>query len=407
MIKKKEITLIGVNFYPEDTAIGLYSTQMADYFEKQGHGINIITGFPYYPQWSIREEYCSKPKYLKEKKGNINILRYKQYVPIKPTFFKRVIHLLDFTFGSFFNIRKIKQTDIIIVVVPFTSAILLGWLLKRRTKAKLWVHIQDFEFDAALQTDGSNTVIKGVKKTVFNLLFAIEEYLFSKADVASTISYTMLEKLKTKSKGKIEYFPNWVDVNKINPKNHSIHPYLTSSKYKILYSGNIGEKQDWNLFMNMLDSFTNEEIEIVVVGDGAKKEWLVNRIKKYTFVKYFPPVPFDELSDLLCSADLHILFQKQSVVDTVMPSKLLGMMASSKPSLVTGNINSEVRKVLTESNGGIYKYDISAESIVFEIKKLFKDRNAKSGIGCNARKYVVEKYAKDNILSKIEKKIGL
>ncbi len=406
-MKKKVITLIGVNFYPEDTAIGLYSTQMVRYFAEKGHTINVITGFPYYPQWSIREEYRSKPKYLQEKMNDINILRYKQYVPIRPSFLKRVIHLLDFTYGSYFNIRKIKQTDIIIVVVPFTAAILLGWLLKRRTKAMLWVHVQDFEFDAALQTNGSNNEIKGVKKIVFNLLFAIEKYLFSKVDVASTISYTMLEKLRTKTKAKIEYFPNWVDINKINPKTHTTHPYLTSSKYKILYSGNIGEKQDWNLFIDMLDSLTNEEIEIVVVGDGAKREWLVNRIKKYNFVKYFPPVPFDELSDLLCSADLHILFQKQSVVDTVMPSKLLGMMASSRPSLVTGNANSEVRKVLVESKGGIYKSNISAESIILEIKQLYGDKNKELKIGSNARKYVVEKYAKDTILSKIEERMSL
>ncbi len=157
----------------------------------------------------------------------------------------------------------------------------------------------------------------------------------------------------------------------------------------------------------MLDSLTNEEIEIVVVGDGAKREWLVNRIKKYNFVKYFPPVPFDELSDLLCSADLHILFQKQSVVDTVMPSKLLGMMASSRPSLVTGNANSEVRKVLVESKGGIYKSNISAESIILEIKQLYGDKNKELKIGSNARKYVVEKYAKDTILSKIEERMSL
>ncbi len=111
-MKKKVITLIGVNFYPEDTAIGLYSTQMVRYFAEKGHTINVITGFPYYPQWSIREEYRSKPKYLQEKMNEINILRYKQYVPIRPSFLKRVIHLLDFTYGSYFNIRKIKQTDI-------------------------------------------------------------------------------------------------------------------------------------------------------------------------------------------------------------------------------------------------------------------------------------------------------
>jgi colanic acid biosynthesis glycosyl transferase WcaI len=51
--------------------------------------------------------------------------------------------------------------------------------------------------------------------------------------------------------------------------------------------------------------------------------------------KYYPPVPYEELNDLLCR--FACAFQKNAVVDTVMPSKILGMMASAKPSIVTGN----------------------------------------------------------------------
>ena len=49
---KNNITLIGINFYPEDSAIGLYSTQMAKYLSTD-YDIDVITGFPYYPQWKI------------------------------------------------------------------------------------------------------------------------------------------------------------------------------------------------------------------------------------------------------------------------------------------------------------------------------------------------------------------
>ena len=93
------------------------------------------------------------------------------------------------------------------------------------------------------------------------------------------------------------------------------------------------------------------------MGDGAKKEWLCNKIKGFKNVKYYKPIEYKDLSNLLCSADLHILFQKNDVIDSVMPSKLLGMMASSRPSLITGNINSEVKIVIDESKGGFYVSD--------------------------------------------------
>lgn len=103
------------------------------------------------------------------------------------------------------------------------------------------------------------------------------------------------------------------------------------------------------MFCNDLD---DSKFEVIVVGDGSKKEWLIENIKSFNNVKYFPPVPYLELSDLLCSADMHILFQKPEVVDTVMPSKVLGMMASAKPSIIIGNNESEVKTIFETSEGG-------------------------------------------------------
>ncbi|MEB3347740.1 WcaI family glycosyltransferase [Aquimarina gracilis] len=400
----KKITLIGVNFYPEDTAIGLYSTDMARYFVEKGHTVNVVTGFPYYPQWRIKDSYKKKSSFYQEEVDGIRIYRYKQYVPKKPNFIKRIFHLIDFTIGSWFNLFKIKETDIVISIVPFTSTILLGWILKKRRKANLWVHVQDFEFDAALQS-GVTKSSKGIKTLIFKILFGIEKWLFSKADIASTISNTMLKKLDRKAKAESFFLPNWIDANKINPESAQKHAYLNSNKFKILYSGNIGDKQNWEFFLEFIKELDTERTEIIVVGDGAKKEWLLDKIKEYNFVKYFSPVPFEELSDLLCSADLHILFQKEDVIDTVMPSKLLGMMASATPSLVTGNIQSEVKKVLDESRGGYYLSEANVNQVMNVVNNLVDDKTVSQEMGLKAREYIVNRFSKNKILETLNNKL--
>lgn len=402
---KPNITLIGVNFYPEDTAIGLYSTQMIQYLEANGYTVSVITGFPYYPQWEIYEEYQSKPRFFHENLGTTKILRYKQYVPTKPSFLKRIFHILDFTLGSLLNIRKVEKTDLIICVVPFTSTLLLGWLLKKRTKAKMWAHIQDFEFDAAIQTMVSKKA-NLIKSPILNFLFRIERGLLNKADVASTISNTMLHKLREKSKTNLAYFPNWIDIETINPKNSNIHRYLDSEKFKILYSGNVGDKQDWELFVGLVSELGNStEIEIVIVGDGSKHDWLKSQLKDNEMVSFYEPVPYEELTDLLCSADLHILLQKKKVVDTVMPSKLLGMMASGKPSIVTGNSASEVKEVIQKSNGGIYLDTSNTSVLANAVIEMMMDQEKTKVMGQNARNYVVENFSKESILSKFMGKL--
>ncbi len=404
-MKNEKLTIIGINFYPEDTAIGLYSTQMAEYLQENGFEVSVITGFPYYPQWKIWEEYKNKPKYLEEEYKGIKIYRYKQFTPKNPTFKNRIKHILSFTFGSLKNLKKIEEVNLIIAIIPFTSDVWLAHKLAKKTNAKVWVHVQDFEFDAAFEAGviGNNKL----KNLLGKFLFKIEKNLLDKAHIVSSISYSMLEKAKNKTNTETFYFPNWIDENFVNPDKAKIHPYLSSNKFKILYSGSIGAKQDWETFVKVVNYFKNrEDIEFIVVGDGAKKDWLLSKINNIKNVNYYPPVPYEELPDLLCSADLHILFQKSDVVDTVMPSKLLGMMASAKPSLVTGNNKSEVAKILKDSKGGEFFESSDLKLIISFIEKLKKDVNLVDFYGKNARQYIVEHFSKDKVLKNLENKIN-
>ena len=405
MKKRTHITLIGLNFYPESTAIGLYSTQLAQYLEDQDIQLDVITAFPYYPQWKIAPAYQDKPSYLKEKLGTINVYRYKQYVPANPTFFKRILHILSFTWGSFWNLWNIKKCDIVISVVPFTSATLLGYIQQRRFKAKSWIHIQDFEFDAAFQ---SGLTKSGEQKggMVYRFLMWIEKSLFSKADKVSTISHTMIEKLKKKTTAPTYFLPNWIDEKQIDPAFAKAHPFLISSKFKILYSGNIGDKQDWDFFLKFAESIDDKRFEIIIVGDGSKRMWLEEEIKFYANITLYPPVPYEELSDLLCSADVHILFQKPEVVDTVMPSKILGMMASAKPSIITGHAQSEVATSMIQSQGGYYSSEKEVHTVISQLETLENAPEVSKEMGINARAYVVSNFAKNQILASFLKELS-
>ncbi len=401
----KKVTLISGYYYPEDTAIGLYNTQMINYLEEKGYQVNVITGFPNYPQWKIKEDYRNYPSFFYEEIGKTKVYRYKQYVPARPTFFKRILLILDITFGSLFNMLKIKETDLVISVVPFTSTVLLGWLLKIRKKAKLWIHIQDFEFDAANDT-GLSSKESALKSFIFKILFKFERALFNKGDINSSISYSMINRLKLKSGRENFYFPNWIDVEQINPIHTTPHKYLSGNKFKILYSGNIGDKQDWEFFLKFATAIRNYNTEIIVVGDGAKREWLCGKINNLENVSYYPPVDYEELSSLLCSADLHILFQKNSVIDSVMPSKLLGMMASAKPSLIKGNLNSEVKAIIEKSNGGFYLDSDKVEDFLVIINDLMKNNQSLETIGFRARDYVKKEFSLEKVLSSFETKIA-
>ena len=401
---KKKITIIGINYFPEDTAIGLYTSQLAGFLHKNDIEVTVVTGFPYYPSWRINKEYASKTTFFEDNINGIKVFRYKQYVPKKPTFIKRIFHLVDFSIGSFFNLLKVKKTDVVLCIVPFIGSVLLGKLLSKMRGAKLWIHIQDFEFDAV--TDSNLIDEKSEKNFIFRILFYLESKLFNSADLLSTISTSMVKKLtgKTKIAAEKKLLPNWVDPNFILPKEHKKHSYLKSEKFKILYSGNIGEKQDWDFFIKFAKELEKEkDVQIIVVGNGSKRYWLEEKLLDLENIWFYNPVAYSELSDLLCSADLHILFQKVNVIDTVMPSKILAMMASEKPSLITGSFKSEVAKVLNESNGGKFFETNNTQDVLQYVYELKSDKTLINKYGMNARKYIVEEFSKDKILNQFLK----
>ncbi|MEO9571767.1 MAG: WcaI family glycosyltransferase [Polaribacter sp.] len=396
----KTITIIGVNYYPEDTAIGLYTSQLAEFYKDQEIEVEVLTGFPYYPAWRISKNYRLKKTFYKEIINDVTVYRYKQYVPKNPTFFKRILHLIDFSFGTFINIFKVKNTDVVLCIVPFIGSVYLGKILSKIKKAKLWVHIQDFEFDAV--TDSKIVGAKSNKSFVFRILFWVEKKFLNSADIISTISSLMILKLDKKVDLEKErvLLPNWVDSNFIKPDNYKTHKYLTNTSFKILYSGNIGEKQDWDFFIKLVEALKKyKDIEIVVVGNGSKRVWLEEKLLDFDNIMFYSPVEYLELSNLLCSANLHVLFQKIDVIDTVMPSKILAMMSSQRPSLITGNLKSEVASIINNSKSGKYFETKNIEEILEFILELKENQTLCLEYGTNARKYVKENFSKTKILN--------
>ncbi|MET0758940.1 MAG: glycosyltransferase family 4 protein [Flavobacterium sp.] len=407
MTKNKTITIISAFFYPEDTAIGLYTTQFSHFLVEKGYQVKIITGFPNYPQWKIHQNYSALPSYYSETVEGIEIIRYKQYIPETVNFKGRVFMMLDLFYGTFVNLRKVKNTDLVICIVPFTISILPALFLSKIRKSKLWVHIQDFEFDLALDSGivKNNNLLLKLFKTV---IVSFEKKMLNSANIVSSISFSMMNKIKEKAvKSESYYFPNWVSSEKINPETSSKHAIVNPDKFTLLYSGNIGEKQDWDFLQNLCTVIKPEDnIEIVIVGDGGFKKTLEEKLKSYLFVKYFDPVPYDELNDLLCSANAHFLFQKTEVVDTIMPSKILGMMASKIPSIISGNKNSEVLTIINQSDGGFYFSEKDVTPVYKTILELKNNPNLSKEIGEKARSYILNKFSENQILEDFSNKIN-
>ena len=147
------IILYSINYAPEQVGIGKYSGEFANWLNSRGHNVRVITAQPYYPTWKIGVGYPNR--YAMEKSYGVWIMRCPLWVPQRPTGLTRLIHLASFALSSLpILLAQISwKPDVVINVAPAffcaPGALILRYLCGRRTIT--WLHIQDFELDAAFE----------------------------------------------------------------------------------------------------------------------------------------------------------------------------------------------------------------------------------------------------------------
>ena len=235
------ILIISINYAPELTGIGKYNAEMAEWLVKQGHEVTIITAPPYYPEWRVGQGY-SAWKYQQERLSGVDIWRCPVWVPSRPGGLKRLLHLASFALSSLpVMLRHVFwKPDVVLAIEPPLMCAPSALLVARLCGAQAWLHIQDFEVDAAFDLG----ILRAERLKRWVLL--IERFLLRRFDQVSTISDKMLEKLNSKGvlPDKIFSFPNWVDLKDIHPLNtpgnFRSQLGILPGQLVALYSGNMG-----------------------------------------------------------------------------------------------------------------------------------------------------------------------
>lgn len=347
-----KVLIYGINYTPELTGIGKYTGEMGAWLAKKGHTITVITAMPYYPEWDKRKAYKGK-LWFKENVANASVYRCPLYVPKKVTGATRMIHEFSFLLSSsFYWIRFLfKKYDIIFTPYPPLIIGFWPWLYKVFHPKATWVfHIQDLQVDAARELG----LIKN--KTALNVLEKIEFLWLKKSDLVSSISEGMRDRILSKGIDAAKYImlANWAETDIIKPLSisESMRTELgipLNSKV-ILYSGNLGEKQGVELLIDVAAEFKIQaDILFVIAGEGASKNRLVEYAAKSDVnnVLFLSLQAYNKLAQFLACADIHMVIQKKSAADLVLPSKFMSILSAGGVALVTAEPGTSLHTMIT------------------------------------------------------------
>ena len=395
------ILIYDINYTPELTGVGKYTGEMGSWLAQQGHVVEVITAMPYYPEWEVHPSHKGKTWFTEVIDG-VTVHRCPFYVPKKVTSLKRILHEFSFVLSSLFYWIPIffnKSHDIIICVAPPFHIGLLPALYSRFRKVFLWLHVQDLQIDMAKELG----MLKNEK--FLNLLFKVEEFILQNSTTVSTISEGMVRKTKEKNVVQSEciLFPNWVDDSHIRPlpQHESLRAELGLNEHDkiVLYSGSLGEKQGLELIIEAAKSFASRtDVKFLIFGSGGGKARLEALVQEYqlTNVSFHPLQPYEKLSALLATADIHLVLQKKSASDLVLPSKLTSILASGGCALVSAVPGTTLHDVIHRHQMGILIEPESIESLITSIASALQ--SDLSIYRQNARRYAQNHLSKEAIL---------
>ncbi len=398
------ILIYGINYAPELTGIGKYTSEMAEWLAAHGHQVRVVTAPPYYPMWKIGEGF-SGWRYSYSEQNGVKVYRCPLWVPSRLSGINRIAHLASFAISSLPVVLwqgLFWQPDVVWVVEPPLLCGPGAWLTARLSGAKAWLHVQDFEVDAVF----SLGLLAPSRLQFF--VSILERELMRRFDHVSTISRHMLERLKAKGvdDSRCLFFPNWVDTHVIYPLSEPsllrTRLGLTPDTVVALYAGNMGEKQGLEILIDAAHLLmADAKIQFILCGDGAARSRLQKLAERLPNIRFLPLQPVDHLNELLNLADIHLLPQRADAADLVMPSKLTGMLASGRPVVTTAYRHTELARVV--KGCGVVVPPGDKVALAEAIHYLAKCPRERIRLGQAGRAFAVMYWDREKVLRQFEK----
>lgn len=398
------VTVVSINYAPEVTGIGVYSTGMAEYLSDAGRRVIAITAFPYYPGWR-KQPQDRRAWFRREQRAKVDLRRSYLYVPRRPGVLQRMAHELSFVLSASLSYLFAPRTDVTVIVSPPLFLGIPIALIARLKRSRVLFHVQDLQPDAAVDLG----MLK--RGAMTQLLFALERWTYGLAHRVSAISPSMLKKIASKGvpAKKLTVLRNWANddlVSPLPPEASLRQEWQLGSKFVVLYAGNMGVKQGLDQLLEVAKNFLSaSDVVFVLVGDGGEKPALLEQARLLGLgnMVFHPLQPVERLSNLLATADVSVIPQRPGVTDIVLPSKLPNLMASAKPVVVMADAGTELYREVTSSGCGVAVAPGDVAGMTNAIAELKNSAQRRCELGRRGRAYALNRLSREEVLGEFDR----
>jgi colanic acid biosynthesis glycosyl transferase WcaI len=391
------IIVWGINYAPEFTGIAPHSVALCEFLLLQGHDVEMVTSFPYYPTWRKRPNDRGRI-YRTDVVNGVPVHRCWHFVPARVSALKRIVHEGSFVFTSTLRALFLQRPDVFVVVSPPLLLGVAAWFVSKLKRAPFVFHVQDMQPDAAVG-------LGMLKQNWFTRsLYGLEAFAYRHAARVSGITRGMLAAFKSKGvpESKLIYFPNAIDLKSAGaaPERGEFRRRygFSEDEFLAIYAGNLGVKQGLDVLLETASLLREQQIRFLICGDGAQREALAARAREMQLPN-FSMLRLQAGRDyraLLVDADVCFITQQAGAGNSFFPSKLLGLLAESKPVATVAAPECELALSLAEGNFGVNVPPGQPRELANVLNALAKDSARLAEYGAAGRRYV-EQFEKSRV----------
>lgn len=334
----------------------LVAAAIADGLAGRGHQVDVLTGFPNYPDGKLQEGYPLKLYRRDERSPGVTVHRAPLYPSHDGSPVRRMANYLSFAMASsWVALRHVPRPDAWLVYSsPATAAVpALGASLWSSTPVHLL--IQDLWPDSVTQSGMVNGPVIRVADAGLRR-FCAWTYRHSAGIGVISPSMTAVLDGRGVEPTKIHYTPNWVDGSPV-PAGQSSGPQLRRSLglptgRLFMYAGNMGELQGLD---PLVQAFARvPSAQLVLIGAGVARPRLEETVRRERIenVSFLDPQPSAHIGRYIAASDVQVVSLKDTaLLRATMPSKVQSSLAAGKP--VLAHAAGDVAEVVSANGLGL------------------------------------------------------
>jgi colanic acid biosynthesis glycosyl transferase WcaI len=350
-LEKVKILFLTQWFQPESLFKGL---PFAKALKDKGHDVEVLTGFPNYPEGKVYPGY--RIRLVKhEIMDGVTVHRVALYPSHDQSALHRIMSYLSFALSAFFlGPWLIKKPDVIYVY----NLVTLGpsaFLLRSLFGSKVIIDVQDIWPESVINSQmlQNNLLLK--------IISWVCRWVYSSVDRIAVLSPGFKSELIRRGilPAKIEVIYNWCNeasIRKDLAPPDSGKDFDTSDKFVVLFAGTMGLAQGLDTLLKCAEICRTKlpDVQFVLIGGGVDRQRLQQMTveMKLDNVTFLPPRTIEAMGEIYAMADVLLVHLKDYPIFRItVPSKTQAYLYMGKPIIMA--VHGDAAALVEQAGAGI------------------------------------------------------